>query len=186
MKNKIGVRTIILSALFTALIAVGAFIRIPIPFMNYITLQFFFVTMAAMMLGARAGAISVAVYVALGLMGVPVFADGGGFGYIFRPSFGFLIGFIVAALVCGIISEKSNLPAYKRYALAAFAGIICCYVIGITYQYLILNFYMNTPKPLGMLILANVPLYLPKDCVLSAVAVIICKKLDPVFKTLKQ
>lgn len=186
MKNKIKVQTMILSALFTALIAVGAFIRIPIPFMNYITLQFFFVTMAGMMLGARAGAISVAVYVALGLMGLPVFADGGGFGYIFRPSFGFLVGFIVAALLCGIISEKSKLSAYKRYALAAFTGIISCYVIGISYQYLILNYYINTPKPIGALILANVPLYMPKDFVLSAVAVIVCKKIEPVVNALKR
>lgn len=65
-----------LCALFTALVAVGAFIQIPVPFMDYFTLQFFFVVLAGMLLGPRLGALSVAVYVALGLIGVPILRGG--------------------------------------------------------------------------------------------------------------
>ena len=72
-------------ALFTVLIAVGALINVPIPVCPF-TLQFFFTTMAGIILGGKKGAISVALYTALGLLGLPVFAEGGGFWYVLFPS----------------------------------------------------------------------------------------------------
>ena len=86
----------VLCGMFAALVAIGAFIQIPVPYMDYFTLQFFFVLLAGLILGADKGAISVGCYVLLGLVGVPIFAAGGGIGYIFRPSFGYLVGFIVS------------------------------------------------------------------------------------------
>ena len=65
-------RDLVLFALFTALIAIGAFIRIPVPFCPF-TLQLLFTTLAGLLLGSRRGAASVAVYVFLGLIGLPVF-----------------------------------------------------------------------------------------------------------------
>ena len=74
-------RSLAFCALFTALIAIGAFIKISIPLepfpMNF-TLQFFFVLLAALLLGPRRACLSVGVYLALGLVGVPIFAAGGG------------------------------------------------------------------------------------------------------------
>ena len=70
-------RNHILCAIFTALIAIGAFIRIPVPVVPF-TLQFLFTTLAGVLLGSRLGALSVTIYIVLGLMGVPVFAEGGG------------------------------------------------------------------------------------------------------------
>jgi biotin transport system substrate-specific component len=72
-----SLRNQILCAIFTALIAIGAFIRIPVPVVPF-TLQFLFTTLAGVLLGARLGALSVIIYIVLGLMGVPVFAEGGG------------------------------------------------------------------------------------------------------------
>ena len=72
-------RNLVLTALFAALTAIGAFIRIPFAFSS-ITLQFFFTAMAGVLLGARCGAASQAVYVLLGLVGLPIFTGGGGFG----------------------------------------------------------------------------------------------------------
>ena len=79
--------SLLLCALFTALVAMGAFIRIPTPLVP-LTLQLWCTTMAGMLLGPKLGAISVLVYVLLGLIGVPVFTMGGGIGYIFQPTFG--------------------------------------------------------------------------------------------------
>ncbi|MEA4988261.1 MAG: biotin transporter BioY, partial [Anaerovorax sp.] len=76
--NKIKTKKLVLCSLFSALIAVGAFIQIPVPFMDYFTLQFLFVLLAGMILGSKLGMISVAVYVAAGLAGFPIFAAGGG------------------------------------------------------------------------------------------------------------
>ena len=68
---------LILSAVFAALIAVGAFIRIPTPLVP-VTMQLLFTTLAGLLLGGRYGALSAALYLVLGLAGVPVFTEGGG------------------------------------------------------------------------------------------------------------
>ena len=69
-------RSLILTALFAARTAVGAFLKIPFP-LSAITLQFFFTAMAGTLLGKKYGALSQAVYVLLGLVGVPIFAQPG-------------------------------------------------------------------------------------------------------------
>ena len=67
-------REIILCGLFIALVAVGAFVRIPVGTDVY-TLQFLFTLLAGLMLGARLGALAIGTYVLMGLVGIPVFAD---------------------------------------------------------------------------------------------------------------
>ena len=64
-------------SLFTALIAVGAFIKIPIPVVPF-TLQFLFTTLAGLLVGSKMGAVSVIAYMVLGLVGLPIFSEGGG------------------------------------------------------------------------------------------------------------
>ena len=84
MKKKFTTRDLILCALFTALSAIGAFIRIPVPLVPF-TLQITFTTLAGLLLGSKKGAISVAVYVLMGLIGIPVFTQGGGFSFCTAP-----------------------------------------------------------------------------------------------------
>ena len=106
---KLKTKELTTCALFAALIAVGAFIKIDIPLPMYtmhFTLQWFFVLMAGFLLGAKLAPISVIVYLCIGLVGVPVFAAGGGPTYILRPGFGFLLGFVLAAFLIGAITEK--------------------------------------------------------------------------------
>ena len=79
--NQLTVREIVLCGLFIALITTGTFIRIPVGTDVY-TLQFMFTLLAGLVLGARLGAIAVGSYVLLGLVGVPVFASGGGPAYV--------------------------------------------------------------------------------------------------------
>lgn len=170
MKKKLTTLNLALCALFTALTAIGAFIQIPVPGMDYFTLQFFFVLMAGILLGSKLGALSVAVYVLLGLVGLPIFAAGGGFGYIFRPSFGYLIGFIVTAFVTGLLCEKLKGTGFVKYLIACFAGLIVCYLIGLTYKYFMLNFYVGESTAFLLVILDCFPLDLPGDVVLSLLA----------------
>ena len=95
----------VLCGVFTTLIAVGAFIKVPIPVVPF-TLQFLFTMLAGLLLGGRKGALSVGVYILLGLVGLPVFAEGGGFWYILKPSFGYIIGFILGSYVTGKMTEN--------------------------------------------------------------------------------
>ena len=101
------IRTMTRVALFAALTAVGAFIRIPLGYSS-ITLQTFFTAMAGCVLGPWYGALSQLVYVALGLVGLPIFTQGGGIGYLVQPTCGFLIGLIPAAWVIGRIAGVSR------------------------------------------------------------------------------
>ena len=70
-------KSIIYCGLFTALIAVGAFIKIPVPVVPF-TLQYLFTMLAGLLLGARLGSLSVFAYMVLGLAGLPIFTESGG------------------------------------------------------------------------------------------------------------
>ena len=100
-----------------ALISAGAFIRIPIPVVPF-TLEFLFTTLAGLLLGGRLGAVSVGVYIAVGLLGLPVFAEGGGIFYVLKPSFGYIIGFAVASYVTGRIAKQSRQPGISSGCLS--------------------------------------------------------------------
>ena len=98
-------KNMIYTALFAALTAVGAFLRIPMGYSS-VTLQYLFTAMAGLLLGRKWGALSQLLYVLLGLVGLPIFTMGGGLGYGFQPTFGFLLGLIPAAWVVGTISAQ--------------------------------------------------------------------------------
>ncbi|NMA95849.1 MAG: biotin transporter BioY [Clostridiales bacterium] len=97
----------ILVSIFAALTAVGAFIRIPLPPVPF-TLQIFFVILSGILLGARGGLFSQLVYIALGLIGIPIFTEGGGPQYIFHPTFGYLLGFAATAFIVGKVTENAE------------------------------------------------------------------------------
>ena len=115
-------REIVLFGLFTALIAIGAFIRIPVPVCPF-TLQLLFTTLAGLLLGSKKGALSVALYVLLGLVGVPVFTEGGGPSYIFQPTFGYLVGFIAGAWLTGKLREMSGSWSFGKVLFANLCGL---------------------------------------------------------------
>ena len=106
-------RTLTRTALFAALTAAGAFIRIPLGYSS-ITLQFFFTAMAGCLLGPVWGPVSQTVYVALGLIGLPIFTQGGGLTYLLQPTCGFLIGLIPAAWVIGPPTVRPT-PSGRRW-----------------------------------------------------------------------
>ena len=168
-KQRITARQLTLCGMFAAMVAAGAFIQIPIPYMDYFTLQFFFVLLAGLTLGGCYGAMSVGSYVLVGLVGIPVFAAGGGIGYIFRPSFGYLLGFISAAWVTGTLSRRLD-PNWRSYFLSCLAGFAVTYGIGIAYKYMILNYYANTPATWTVILLSCFPLDMPGDFVLCLLA----------------
>ena len=125
---------VIYCGLFTALIAVGAFIKIPIPVVPF-TLQYLFTMLAGLLLGSRLGTVSVLSYMLLGLAGLPIFSEGGGLWYVFKPSFGYIIGFAVGTFVTGWIAEHMEKKTIARYLLANLAGLFCVYAVGMIYYY---------------------------------------------------
>lgn len=141
---RLSLREMILCAMFVALVAAGAFIRIPVGTDVY-TLQFLFTLLAGLLLGARLGATAVATYVLLGLVGVPVFASGGGPGYVLQPTFGYLIGFILQAWYCGAAARRLSARNFKRLLAINGVGMAIVYVIGISYFYFVSNYVIDAP-----------------------------------------
>ena len=166
------------AALLAALTAAGAFIKIPLG-VSSITLQFFFTAMAGCLLGPLWGAASQGAYVLLGLVGLPIFTMGGGFGYIFQPTFGFLLGLIPSALVMGLITRKNRRPL--RIVLACGAGLAALYAVGLPYMALILNGYMGMGWSVGRILRDGMLLFLPGDALKIAVAAVLFPRLSVVF-----
>ena len=168
-------RSMVYCALFTALIAVGAFIRVPVPVVPF-TLQYLFTMLAGLLLGSKRGAVSVAVYVLLGLAGLPIFTEGGGLGYIFKPSFGYLAGFCVGAYLTGYLAERMQHPTFGKYLAANLAGLAVVYAFGMVYYYLICNYVIGTPIGIWPLILYCFLLAVPGDIALSVLGAIVAQR----------
>ena len=157
-------RNMVLAALFAALTAIGAFLQIPTGTVP-ITLQFLFTALAGLLLGWKWGAISQLLYVGIGLLGLPVFTQGGGIGYVLQPSFGFLLGLIPAA------------AGYLTVLAAVLVGDLILYAVGVPYMYLILHVYMQSAKTFPAL-LAAMLVYVPGD----TLKIIVVTALAPVLR----
>jgi len=110
--------------------AIAAHIRVPLPFSPVpITLQTAIVLVAGATLGIAGGGVSQMLYMAVGLLGAPVFAASGGFG---GPTIGYLIGFVPAAMLVGWAARGGwQLPKLVGGMLAATALIYTCGVVGL-------------------------------------------------------
>lgn len=174
--------TLCLCAIFTALSAIGAFLRIPIPYLP-ITLQTFFTTLAGLLLGAKLGAASVGAYVLLGLMGLPIFTEGGGFMYVLKPSFGYLAGFVAGAFVTGLITRRGSNPSLPRLIAAAFAGTAVIYTIGMVYFFAAKNLWIaGDGMSVKALFSACFFPAIPGDIVKCIAAAVLAKRLIPILK----
>jgi len=128
-KNTLNIRMLVLCGLFSALIVVGAMIKVPLPGIPF-TLQTLFVILAGLLLGPRGGLIAVLVYIFIGLAGLPVFSGGGGLMYVLKPSFGYIVGFALGAFVTGWLSEKNTNNSTLSMVIAALAGTAVIYARG--------------------------------------------------------
>lgn len=163
-------------ALFVALMVAAAFIKIPFPVP--LTFQTVVSVLAGLLLGAKKGAAAMAVYAFMGLAGLPVFAAGGGIYYIFKPSFGYIPGFIAAAAVAGAVAGRANLPLW-RYILAATVAFLANYLIGVPYC-MVCAKIMGVENLANLLVTGNL-IYMPKDAALSVLAAVVARKILPVL-----
>lgn len=167
-------RDLLRVALFAALTALGAFLRFPLLHAT-VTLQFFFTAMAGLLLGARLGALSQLVYVALGLLGLPVFAAGGGFGYLVHPTCGFVLGLVPAAWVIGALSDGCR-TTVRRVLLSSLAGLAVLYAVGVPYLVLIVRLYRGGTTGTLALLAAYVLPYLPGDALKLAACALVAPR----------
>ncbi|WP_449537421.1 biotin transporter BioY [Ferdinandcohnia sp. Marseille-Q9671] len=154
-KPRIRALDITYIGMFAALMAIGANITSFAPFLQVagvpLTMQTFFAVLAGLLLGSRLGAISMIVYMLIGIAGAPVFSGfEAGFGVILRSTGGFILSFIAVAFFAGKVVEKSKaVPTLKTFMIAAFIGLFMNYFIGTNYMYLALNFWLEVDMSYG-------------------------------------
>jgi len=171
----------ILVAIFAALTAIGAFIKIPLPIVPF-TLQIVMVFLAAALLGAKGAFFSQIIYIGLGLIGLPVFNEGGGPMYIFKPSFGFLIGFLIAAFIMGSYLEKKEQKTMKEYITANFIGLIIIYSVALPYLYVMLNVWLQADVSWRYVLMIGFVTSIPADILLAIVSGFLATKLVKALK----
>lgn len=179
INNANKTRDMAMTAMFTALITAGAYIRIPVPVCPF-TLQFLFTTLAGLILGKNRGAAASALYVVLGLAGLPVFTGGGGLTYVLQPTFGYLIGFIAGSYITGAIARSGKADT-RRLLMGCFAGLAVVYALGMIYYYVISAVYLNEPVGIGALFLYCFVLAVPGDIALCILSAALAKRLMPVI-----
>ena len=130
-----------------------------------------FVLMSGIILGAEYAAMAMLLYLVLGLFGLPVFSTApyGGLGYILKPTFGFLIGYVAAAYVVGKVYREGSL---RRAIVGVLAGLVTLYLFGLIYLYIILHWVLHSPTSVaGVLMIGFVPLLFMGDLIKAGIAV---------------
>ena len=174
-------RQMILIALFAALTGIGAFIKIPTPLVPY-TLQYLFCAYAGIFLGSKDGLYSQLLYITIGLVGFPIFASGGGPAYVLQPTFGYLMGFAAGAYVIGLLIKKlKNMSFVKVYSIITI-GLMMVYLFGVSYMYLIVNFYLNKQMDIMKAIAVGFTPYIVFDLGLNILITITALRVVPILR----
>lgn len=128
-----AVKRIIRISYFTLLTVLGALICFKCDGFP-ITLQAFFAVLSGIALSPTDGAVSQLTYLALGLVGLPVFALGGGYTYVFEPTFGYLVAMILAAYVSGVVFRRFKTLKIWTLFVSGLVGLAAIYILGGAYQ----------------------------------------------------
>ena len=167
------------TALMAAVTAVAAQITIPLPFSPVpFTLQVLAVILSGLLLGPRHGALSQVVYVLVGAVGVPVFAQfSGGLGVVLGPTGGYILSYPLAAAIAGLAAHAAANATRRRALWASFvwgcAGLAIIYALGATWLAVI------TRLPFAAALVQGVLPFVPFDLIKVAFAAVVASAAAP-------
>lgn len=175
-------RDVVLISLFAAIMAgLAVFPPILLPVVGVpVTAQSLGVMLAGGVLGARRGALSIILFLALVAMGLPLLSGGrGGLAVFFGPTAGYMVGWVFAALVIGFLVERfwDGLNTLKAVLICAVGGIVVLYAIGIPWSAAVAEisvsaaFMGSLPFLIGDII----------KCYIAAVVIVIVKRSYPII-----
>lgn len=170
-------RNIVLISLTVALTTAGAWLRFPLGPVP-ISLQTLFVLLSGAVLGPSAGAGAMFLYLMIGLIGIPVFTGGGGPGYLFSPTFGYLLSFPPAAMTVGFLyradSSGAETSGRSRDLLSFAAGTAVIYLIGVPWLGLNLKYVQGKELGAGAVLMLGMVPFLPGDFLKIILASLLC------------
>jgi biotin transport system substrate-specific component len=178
-------KQLLFCGLLAAFTAIGSLLKIPIPGTPLIiTLQTFFVFMSGLLLEPKYAFLSQLAYTAIGLLGLPVFSEGGGIAYVLRPSFGFIVGFCVCAPIISLIVRKNLLASISlqsgklkpivKASVGALASVAAMYAVGSLYMFMIFNLYIGQSKSLWTVVSSATGIFIVVDIIKFAFAIPLC------------
>lgn len=169
---------LLLAALFTALTAICARISVPLPGTGMVfSAQVCVVLCSGLLLGSRYGTLAQALYLLIGLAGLPVFAMGGGLAYILHPTFGYLLGFPAAAAVCGRIVGRASRPSFFRLFIAALCGVLTVYAVALPTLWIQAELTSRSLPAMGVFLWSYCAVFLPLDVAKALLATVLCRQL---------
>ena len=170
--------TLSLTAFFVALQAVCALLCVPFSPVS-VTMQTFAVFLAVYVLGAKRALTAVAVYIALGAVGLPVFAGfRGGIGVLAGPTGGYIVGFLFTALLGGVLTERAGQRRVPVF-FSMFAGLILCYAVG-TAWFAVVYASSHGPVSVSFILGAAVLPFVIPDLIKIILAIELGRRLKPV------
>lgn len=161
-KNAFGLRQLTAVALMAAVICLLGPLALNIPFISPvpISLGMLGVYLAVSILGMKAGTLSVAVYIILGFIGIPVFTNfTGGVSKLLGPTGGYIIGYIFMALICGFFMDRWESRFWVCF-LGMVLGTAVCYLFGTVW--LAFQMSLTFPQALASGVLPYIPFDLAK------------------------
>lgn len=170
------IKRLAIDSLFLSLLIVSGLINIRLPLTDIaFTLSLLVVFIISIKCNLLDGIFIVLGYVTIGLIGIPIFTNGGGIRYIFEPSFGFILGYFFIVLVMNI-GKKYYMSNLFLYILFMLASLTLVYLIGIIYVYVVKRYYLGITLDISILLKAYVLVFIPFDILKGILSYIIVKK----------
>lgn len=160
--------TVILGSVFLTLCSKISIPLEPVP----VNLQTLGVALVAAAFGWRIGLATVVLFILEGLTGLPVFTFGGGPGYVFSPTFGYILGFVLMALVIGLAADRGASRRPLALFLATLAGDACAFALGFLWLAVMLGAAKGTAPLFGPAFVNGVEPFIVWDIVKMAFAAI--------------
>lgn len=174
-KKHMATRDVVLTGMFAALLTAVSQISLPMPTGVPVTIQAFGVALCGAVLGWKRGALSTLVYILLGAVGLPVFANfQGGLRVITGFSGGYVLAWPLMAILCGIpVSKKlSGSVSLLLSLILAVAGMLIMETAG-GLQWA----FLSGDQTFGMIMAYSFVAFIPKDTVLTIAAVIVGRQI---------
>lgn len=170
------------TGLFIALTTLGGFIRIPF-FPVPLTLQTLFVYLSGTLLGGRNGALCQLLFLVMGLAGLPLFTTGGGLRAVLQPTFGYLLGFPLAAGLIGWLVYRPQFKMKIRSLVPLIVtGSLVLFAMGILYLVVYTKWIVGRPVNPAHLIWAGFVIFIPAELIKIVLASMLTIKLYPFMK----
>lgn len=180
----IKTKTLVTNAILLTILIISSFLKVQI-FTIPFTMQLLVVILISLLTKTINGFIVLLTYLIMGLIGIPIFANGGGIGYLANPSFGYLLGFLFMPFIINrfrkLLKKLISNP-FMNNLISSLIGLLFLYWISINYAIVLFNLLLEENKSLRILIKLQIMPYILIDLLKVLLACYIVSSFKIIFK----